>query len=218
MYIFMKEIFEFEGKRNCALTLFIPSNLFEKCIKTIEKNVYCIKHENKKKQLISIINKIKKEINIIHENNLGMIICCGLDNNLDIKFYQVNPIKKIIKFEYFYDYKFYINKIIEKMYKNIEFIETNESKEFQMLMDKIDKLKNDELIIYETEINNYIDNNIISNFYYFSTDTLDIYYLNKIEKYNFNFIMFTGINDIVLKKLQKNYGKIIGSLYFERII
>ena len=104
------------------------------------------------------------------------------------------------------------------MYKNIEFIETNESKEFQMLMNKINKLKNDELIIYETEINNYIDNNIISNFYYFSTDTLDIYYLNKIEKYNFNFIMFTGINDIVLKKLQKNYGKIIGSLYFERII
>jgi hypothetical protein len=208
----MKELFEFEGKRNCALTIFIPNNSFTKCMKIIENKIYSIKHGNKKKQLIGIINKIKKETVIIqnYNNYNGMIVCCGLDNKLDIKYYQLKPIKTIIQFEYFYDYNFYVNKIIEKMYKNVEFVET---KEFQTWINKIDKFKNNQLLIYETEINDYIDTNSISNFFYFSNDALDICYLNNIEKYNFNFILFS-LNDILLTDLQKQYGKILCSLHY----
>jgi len=207
----IQELIDFEGKRNCALTLFIPKNSFEKCITKIEKYIYSIKHENKKKQLKKVINKVKTETNIIQENDIGMIICCGLDNNLMIKHYQLNPIKQIIEFEYFYDYKFYINKIIEKTYKNVEFIDT---KEIQTWIDKINKLKKDELIIYEKEIDNYMDSNIIAKLFYFSDDIIDIYYLKQLEKYNFH-IMFFTLNDVILKDIQKQYGKIIGSLHYK---
>ena len=41
------------------------------------------------------------------------------------------------------------------------------------------KLKNSELIIYEKEIDNYMDSNIIAKLFYFSNDIIDIHYLKQ---------------------------------------
>ena len=57
----LNDIVAFEGKRNCALTIFMSANCdYNKVISSLEKQIYTIKHENKKRQLISVINEIKR--------------------------------------------------------------------------------------------------------------------------------------------------------------
>ena len=202
----LDKIINFEGKRNCSLTLLVPSNLLNKKLLQIEKRIFGLKHENKKKQLLNIINRIKSETKNIDENN-ELIICCGLDNNSNIEYYQLNPIKKIEDFEYYYDYKFHINKLYKFMFKNIEYIS---DKDKNLLINNLD----DELIIYEKEINKYIENNLISEILYLSNESINLNYIKKSEDHNFQIKLFT-FNDIELKEIQKKYGNMIGILHYK---
>ena len=119
----IEKIINFEGKRNCSLTIFIPSNLINKSISFVEKSISMIKHKNKKRQLLNILNVIKNNIKVINKNKHdNLIICCGLDTTNKIEYYNLTPNKKITELEYFYDYKFHINKIYDLTYDNIEFI------------------------------------------------------------------------------------------------
>jgi hypothetical protein len=71
-----------------------------------------------------------------------------------------------------------------------------------------------ELIIYEKEINKYIENNLISEILYFSNDSINLNYIKKSEDHNFQIKLFT-FNDIELKEIQKKYGNMIGILHYK---
>ena len=136
----LEKIINFEGKRNCSLSLFIPSNQLSKSISYVEKSVSMIKHENKKRQLLNILSVIKSNIKNLNKNKHdNLIICCGLDTTNKIEYFNFVPNKKINELEYYYDYKFHINKIYDLMYDNIEFIYKK---------DLLDTLQNNELIVY----------------------------------------------------------------------
>ena len=65
--ILINKIINFEGKRNCSLTILIPSNQISKSISYVEKSVSMIKHENKKRQLLNILSVIKSNIKNINK-------------------------------------------------------------------------------------------------------------------------------------------------------
>lgn len=202
----LDKIINFEGKRNCSLTLFIPRNCLKKTIVQVEKKIFTIKHENKKFQLVSILNEIKKEAKKIPEKHDNFIICIGLSNNNQIEFFKLNPEKQILNIEYFYDYKFHINKIYEFLYSNVKIInDLNQQNEWVKI------LSNNDLIIYENEINKFIELNLISDLLYFSNDILDISYVKKSQEFKFNISIFPFIED----SIRKQFGNIIGILYFK---
>lgn len=202
----LKDITSFEGKRNCALTLIISENCnCNKIINQIEKQINTIKHENKKRQLRLVINKLKKETKkYIQENrSKGLIICCGLSNdNETVQYYEINAVKSIIEsYEYFYDYKFNINKIYEKMFESIEF--KNISKK------EIDKLREKELILFKKEIDESVYDSL-SYIIYISTDFINLDLC--IDSINHNFkIMVIEEN---IPELKTNYGDMVGVLYY----
>ena len=171
------KIINFEGKRNCSLTILIPSNQISKSISYVEKSVSMIKHENKKRQLLNILSVIKSNI----KN------------------------KKINEMEYYYDYKFHINKIYDLMYNNIEFIYKK---------DLLDTLQQSELVVYEKDLQKFIELRLISDIFYFSNDILDYNYVKKSIECSYQIKIFS-LDSNLLTDVQKRYGKIIGILYFK---
>lgn len=202
----LEKIINFEGKRNCSLTLFIPSNLINKSINFVEKSITVIKHENKKRQLLNILSVIKSNIKNINKNKHdSLIICCGLDTSNKIEYFNLVPNKKINELEYYYDYKFHINKIYDLMYDNIEFIYKK---------DLLDTLQQSELIVYEKDLEKFIELRLISDVFYFSNDILDYNYINKSIEYSYQIKIFS-LDSNLLTDVQKRYGKIVGILYFK---
>ena len=209
----INKIIEFEGKRNCGLTFFIPPNTdFKKSIKQIDKKINGLKHENKKKQLRQVINRVKDEIKDIYQfKNNGIIICCGLNNNNTIEYYQKVPIKKINQIEYFYDYKFHINKIFQNIFASVEYINQKEQKEY---IDDLEKLRNDGLIVYQKELDKYMELRLLKSVLYFSHDDIKLLLIHKSREYNFDIKLFT-YDCSRLIELQQNYGKYIGILHYK---
>lgn len=202
----LQEIINFEGKRNCSLTLFVPENCLNKIIKQIEKKIFSIKHESKKKQLVNILNKIKQETKVYIQKHKDVIICCGLDNSQQIKFYKLDPYEKISIIEYFYDYKFHINKIYDFLYPNIKFVT-----DIKEINNWVKVLDNNNLIVYENELNKFLELNLISDILYFSNDILSLGYVHKSTECNCKISIFSEISNNITQK----YGKLIGILYFK---
>lgn len=202
----LEKIINFEGKRNCSLTLFIPSNQISKTINFVEKSITTIKHENKKRQLLNILSVIKSNIKNINKNKHdNIIICCGLDTTDKIEYYNLTPNKKINELEYYYDYKFHINKIYDFMYDNIEYIYKK---------DLLETLQESDLIVYEKDLEKFIELRLISDIFYFSSDILDYNFVKKSIEYSYQIKIFS-LDSNLLNDVQKRYGKIIGILYFK---
>ena len=77
------KIVNFEGKRNCSITLLLKVNdRYSSTLDQIERKISSIKHENKRKQLKNVIYRIKNETKDLYNNydfkERGLIICCGL--------------------------------------------------------------------------------------------------------------------------------------------
>ena len=202
----LQEIINFEGKRNCSLTLFVPENSLDKIIKQIEKKFFTIKHESKKIQLINVLNKIKKETKVYVKKHKDVIICCGLGNNQQIHFFKLDPSEKILNIEYFYDYKFHINKIYDFLYPNIKFVTNlNELNSWVKILD------GSNLIVYENELNKFLELNLISDILYFSNEIISFDYVHKSTIFNYKINIFPDSSNNIIKR----YGKIIGILYFK---
>ena len=68
---------------------------------------------------MEIINEIEKKHNQIKFKNKNLIICCGMkvSKSTDkIDFYELESSKSIDEFEYYYDYKFYDMRVLERIY------------------------------------------------------------------------------------------------------
>jgi hypothetical protein len=209
----LNKIIDFEGKRNSSFTFLIPPNSpFKKNISQIDKKIHGLKHENKKRQLKKVINRIKEATKGINRyGGNGMIICCGLNNNSEIEYYQIEPLRKISQIEYYYDYKFHINKIFESTFNTIDFIQAEEQKTW---LEKLEALRNKELIVYEKEIDKYMELNLISTVLYFSNDIINLLFVNKSTDYNFQIKIFS-FNSLQQKEIQNIYGKYIGILHYK---
>lgn len=162
------EIDEFEGKRNCVLTIFIPPNIeFKKDITRIEKSIYNIKNEFKKEQLIPIIKKIKGKLsgkNKISGN--GMIVCCGLSLHHNNVYYKDLLSNKIIdSFEYYYDYNFHTNRIMTYMLNNVCYLEPKFNKKVSHDLKQL-LVKN--RLIYPKKAKKWFDQNLVKTIYYLS--------------------------------------------------
>jgi len=69
----------------------------------VEKKINSLKHENKRKQLRLVMKTINNNLNNISSfETTGTIICTGLNNMMEVKYYQIVPKKLIEDFEYFF--------------------------------------------------------------------------------------------------------------------
>lgn len=217
-------IVNFEGKRDSCLTIIIPSNSFEKNISKIKRKIFTIKHQSKKTQLLEIIDVIEKNHNSLKFKNKNLIICCGMKvskSSNEIEFYEFECLKSIDDLEYYYDYKFYVNKVISLINSNIDYLNIKTTSNiFSYLESK------QELIIYEKELNKYLDNGLISCLILFefnntlndSSNALDFSELVKKSKdNNFDIKIYKTKLDSNYEsdKIKSNYGKLIGILYYK---
>lgn len=206
------KIINFEGKRNCSITLLLKANdKYSSTLSQIERKISAIKHDNKRKQLKNVIYRIKNETKDLYDNHdfkiNGIIICCGLKSSDDsTEYFVVNPTKKIEENEYYYDYKFNINKIFEKIYDTIDYVDYD--------INELNKLREKELIIFEKEINEYIEINAISYLLYFSNEDLSLNLCNLSKEHNFK-IKVVNCLPFQQKELNKTYGNFIGVLYYK---
>ena len=217
-------IVNFEGKRDSCLTIIIPSNSFEKNISKIKRKIFTIKHQSKKNQLLEIIDVIEKNHNSLKFKNKNLIICCGMKvskSSNEIEFYEFECLKSIDDLEYYYDYKFYVNRVISLINSNIDYLNIKTTSNiFSYLESK------QELIIYEKELNKYLDSGLISYLILFefnntlndSSNALDFSELVKKSKdNNFDIKIYKTKLDSNYEsdKIKSNYGKLIGILYYK---
>lgn len=208
--ILINKIINFEGKRNCSITLLLKFNdKYSLTLDQIERKINSIKHENKKKQLRLVINKIKKETKNLNNNydfkEKGIIICCGLKSSDEsTEYFELNSSKIIKENEYYYDYKFNIGKIFDKIYETIEYIDYD--------IKELNKLREKELIIYEKEIKDYIEMNSINYLFYFSNNDLTLELCNLSKEFNFKIKIITCL-PYQQKELISSYGNFIGIIY-----
>lgn len=214
-------IVNFEGKRDSCLTIILPSNSFDKNISKIKRKIFTIKHQSKKNQLLEIINIIEKNHNSIKFKNKNLIICCGMKVSNQIEFYELESLKSIDDLEYYYDYKFYVNRVISLINSNIDYLNIKTTSNiFSYLESK------QELIIYEKELNKYLDSGLISCLILFefnntlndSSNALDFSELvKKSNDNNFEIKIYKTNLDSNYEsdKIKSNYGKLIGILYYK---
>jgi hypothetical protein len=207
------KIINFEGKRNCALTFIIPPHTyFQKSINQINKKINGLKHENKKRQLRRVLNKIIEETKDTKQyDKFGKIICCGLNNSSQIEYYIIEPVKKIKDMEYFYDYKFHLNKIFQNIYKTVDYIDKKKQKNY---LEQLNKLRNDGMLIYHKELNKFTEQKLIKNVLYFSNNIIDKKLIDESIDNNFNIKIFT-LDKIILDDIIKKFGNYIGILHYK---
>ena len=203
----LSEIKDFEGKRNCCLTFFIPPKIdFRKNLLKVEKKINSLKHENKRKQLRLVMKTINSKLNNISSfETTGTIICAGLNNMMEVKYYQIVPKKIIEDFEYFFDYNFHYNKILEKCNLNFSYATIQQQKN---IISKLPNLRDSNKIIYAKELYNLNDYKNIKTIYYFSEEIIPDYLVN-IRK---PIIMLQ--TNYKTTHLIKEYSKTIGVLFY----
>lgn len=183
----LKKIGEFVGKRNCALTFLIPSNYkFNLDIKRIKKSITNIKHQNKRKQLLKVINYLCLELNNYKTfDGLGRIICIGLNKFGKVEYYMCKANKSIPTFQYYFGYYFYGNKIKEFMFNNIEFV-----KDKKTMTSMINTYVVEDKIVYQNKIKDYLDTNLLHTIVYFSGENIPNWLLKLCVKYRIKIKVF----------------------------
>lgn len=194
----LKKIGEFVGKRNCALTFLIPSNYkFDLDMKRIKKSITSIKHENKRKQLLKVINYLFLEIKDYKTfDGLGRIICTGLNKFGKVEYYMCKANKKIPTFQYYFGYYFYSNKIKEFMFNNIEFV-----KDKKATTSMINTYVVEDKIVYQNKIRDYLDTDLLHTIIYFSGVNIPNWILKPCVKNKIKIKIFNdkNLDDLIVK-------------------
>lgn len=174
----LRKIKNFEGKRNCVLTILIPPNYdFRKDTKRIRSKISGIKHKYKRRQLLSVMTVIWDKIKYVPKFTVnGIIICAGLNKQDRIDYYSLIPSKRIQIFEYYYDYIFNYNKINEYMYKNVTIIPPEQTKD---IIKEIDNFMKKDKIVYENKMNDYIDTNLIDTVIHMGNESVPEIFLEQ---------------------------------------
>jgi len=207
----LRKIKNFEGKRNCVLTILIPPNYdFRKDTKRVRSKISGIKHKYKRRQLLRVMAVIWDEIKYVPKFIVnGIIICAGLNKHDRIDYYSLTPSKRIQSFEYYYDYIFNYNKINEYMYKNVITIQNEKVKD---LIKNIDNFMKNDKIVYENKINEYIESDLIDTVIHMCDESVPEIFLEKSVNKNLkvNILDSHKIDNYIIKN-----NKYIGFLKYD---
>ena len=94
---------------------------------------------------------------------------------MEVKYYQIVPKKITEDFEYFFDYNFHYNKILEKCNLNFSYATIQQQKN---IISKLPNLRDSNKIIYAKELYNLNDYKNIKTIYYFSEEIIPDYLVN----------------------------------------
>jgi hypothetical protein len=208
------EVIGFEGKRNTVLTFMIPPYYeFKKDLNKILRITQQIKHQNKKTQILAVLKKIDVELQdatvII---NKGGVICCGLDNMNEVCYYFLDSPSLIKKFEYYFDYKFHIERINEIF--NEDVVEILNEKDAVERLKKIEGsiLACDHKIQLGAEVEQSINNSICKNIIVINSDVLERY-IEQSRNSSIKIYKINSVNEYVVNFSIK-YGNTVSELYY----
>lgn len=212
-------ITSFEGKRDRALTFIIPSANYHKNFQKVFTTISNIKDEVKKNQLTKIINVVfekfgyglraKAQNGLRKVGTIGIIVCCGLSKKGQLSYYELIPKKPVSVFEYHYGYVFHMDRIMTFMYDHIVPWKNTFSK-IDSLWKYINALMIDDKILYENDLTEYLDSNVLKVLYVF-TD------INTIPKKIVGVAAHNNVKIILCPKPNKDFSikpetKMIGQL------
>ena len=212
----IKQLNNFEGKRNCALTFFIPPDYnFQKDLLKVDKSITTMKHKNKKYQLIQVMKEVYAKLNDDGKqqpyqcSGNGIIVCCGMNKMSTVQHFQCLPVHQIESFEYFFDYCFNINKIIHYLFDHIIYPTTE--KDFNSYREKLSQSMRVDQVLYQQELVQEMNNVSLSHLYYFSEEPLTLHLLeysvqNKCQ------VVLMDTNHRHNLDFSKKYGNMIGIL------
>lgn len=204
---------DFRGKKNAVVTILIPPNTdIITSVVTIMKQVSVIKNTEKRLQLLVVLQKIVYNPSNkpgTRSSNNGKIICAGLTEQNCVFYYELNPPNKIHKFEYFYDFFFYMDKVREVWYQDVIFIlNGNEQKTVVNNIDKLVATKDSTLIYSQQKIDYAIHTSTLKELYIFSEKQLSDDVILKLQEDGGHIVK------IVDDKLKQKYGEQIGKIWF----
>lgn len=209
----IKELEKFDGKRNTALTFIIPPNYdYTKDYCKIKKKHTAIKSGKRRGKLLCVTNKIDDELGAVKQfSDNGCIICCGLDKLGKPIFYKINSQVRINEFEYHYGYNFATHRINEILHPT-SFVRLSPDDELIALKKLEAGLENGFTVVH-TETQVAIDNNLLDQLYYFSSDNIPNTLLTQSIEKRFTIIMM-NMNNVLNVDFAKKFGNIAGYMYF----
>lgn len=203
----------FRGKRNTVLTIFFPPNSdFQKDMDSLRRQINMIKHGNKKWQILQVIDLIftfpqNKELKKIEGN--GKIILAGCSNQNEPFYYELYPPNKLEKFEYYYDFFFYMDRVREIWYQDVMVVPENKEKEnmIKKLEEGLIQGRGD-ILLGEGRINSAVKMGLVKELYRFTEKDTDDGRIEAIKNKNAKIIK------IVNPDMEKKYGPEIGVMWF----
>ena len=204
----------FEGKRNSVITLFIPPDLkFKKNLEGIERSVRAIKHSNKRGQILKVVNCISdRNSDRTTLDGTGMIVCCGINMQNSVEYYEVVPPNKVQTFEYYYDYVFNIQRIREVFNEDVIVTLTKEEE-----LTKIEEINKhvasvDNMLVFGNHLDIALRSKMVQEIYYFSRDTMEDSFIKSARNAGTTIMKF-DMDDYRNTDMAEKYGR-IGLLYY----
>jgi hypothetical protein len=210
----IKELDNFDGKRNTALTFIIPPNYdYSRDYEKIKKRHSAIKSNKRRAKLLCVTRRIDEELgNIKKISGNGLIICCGLDKSGEPILYKVDSQIYLKDFEYHYGYNFATNRIKELLYTT-SFVRLSPENEICALKKLTDGLET-RLTVVNNEVYLAIEHNLLSLLYYFSYDSIPCRLLELSVEKGFTIIMM-NMENILNRDFAKKFGNQVGYLYYQ---
>ena len=212
----IQQLDQFEGKRNCALTFFIPPDYnFQRDLLKVDKSITTLKHKNKKYQLMQVMKEVYAKLNDDGQqkpyqcSGNGIIICCGMNKMSTVQHFQCLPAQQIESFEYFFDYVFNMNKIRHYLFDHITYPTTEE--EFISYRGKLSQSMRVDMVLYQQELEQEMNNVSLSHLYYFSDQPLPLHLLEYSVQNKCQVVLMDTTHQNNLE-FSKKYGKTIGVL------
>lgn len=216
----VKKLTKLEGKRNTFLTFFFPPDMnFKKQMESVARSFSAIKHKNKRYQLNLVMKRImdkNEDLKIVgNVCKNGLIVCCGLNNQMVTIYYDIEPPNKISEYEYYYDYVFNIKRIIEIFYQDMV-ISVDDSDATQKISLLNNDFKNHEelLVVGDKEINNAIEMGNLKEVLYFQqeeNDNVQHHFIKKVKNIKGKIFVFSPDDE---HKLFNKYGHMVGYLRY----
>jgi hypothetical protein len=203
----------FRGRRNAVFTIFFPQGTSVQVeLEKMARRIKAIKHANKRFEIMHVVECIQthpanNSTKIVNDN--GKIICAGLSTRGEVEYYELIPPNKIVVFEYYYDFFFYMHKIRE-----IWYADTIKTLYGDDVRKKINKLEEDIqqcntcVILEPDDLNAAIAEGILKELIQFSDIETDDAKILKIKDIGASIIR------IVDTTAQKKYGKEVGLLWY----
>lgn len=209
----IKELDQFDGKRNTALTFIIPPNYeFKKDLDKIKKLQSSLKHDNKRRQLGWVMKEIDKHIAETKSYPRGHIICCGLDKSNNPIYYELSTDNAPSEFEYHYGYKFETNRVKELVFKSS--VVHAEDKIAAEIRDRINTALENGVLVLKPELLIAFENHLIKDVVFLSRNQLPWELLKRSVEDGFTIYMM-NMDDIRNVDIVEKYGEIIGLMHYK---